>query len=310
MAANSTVLTAAQALTQRILKSRPSNIPDHIFEGLASMGCTESEIAALTKSTKTEVENKKDAIASGRARLKHALRRAQIKAALKGNSSMLIWLGKTYLNQRENPDPTITQQTNIVVDSKLLTALQSSYKLTLEDIRRVKASSLPDNQPASHTSDPLSLTRGTLGSLVTPEDTEAYPESHNLTYLPDTQCTSYGTEPITSHNSDSVYALDANALQCGPTVTETHPPAAGPAPQTHTPSPSNTYWSRPQGIALSCMLSRRTGRLCRRRRQPVPRGQQRSLRLAQAANLASSAFLGGLATNRESLRSCPTSCAG
>ena len=104
------------------------------------MGCTDGEIAALTRSTRDEVDSKKDAIASGRARLKHSIRRAQIKAALKGNSSLLIWLGKMHLGQRENTEPTLSQQTNIVVDAKLLSALQSSYRATLHDIRIAKSS--------------------------------------------------------------------------------------------------------------------------------------------------------------------------
>ena len=33
-----------------------------------------------------------------------SLRRAQYEAAMKGNATMLIWLGKQYLGQRDSPD--------------------------------------------------------------------------------------------------------------------------------------------------------------------------------------------------------------
>jgi hypothetical protein len=57
---------------------------------------------------------------------------------------MLIWLGKTYLGQKDSPDSQVSQQTNIVVDSKLLASLQASYQETLQDFRRTKALPLPD----------------------------------------------------------------------------------------------------------------------------------------------------------------------
>lgn len=41
---------------------------------------------------------------------KISLRRAQYQLALKGNSSMLIWLGKQYLDQAENPSKMETDQ--------------------------------------------------------------------------------------------------------------------------------------------------------------------------------------------------------
>ena len=57
---------------------------------------------------------------------------------------MLIWLGKTYLGQKDQPDTNLSQHTNIVVDAALLSNLQQSYQSTLSDIRRTKALSLPD----------------------------------------------------------------------------------------------------------------------------------------------------------------------
>ena len=121
-----------------------NTIPDYIFGGLAAIGVTEPEICSLLRIKPESLDSKRELLAQGRARLKHALRRAQIKQALKGNASMLIWLGKTYLGQKDQPDTNLSQHTNIVVDAALLSNLQQSYRSTLSDIRRTKALSLPD----------------------------------------------------------------------------------------------------------------------------------------------------------------------
>jgi hypothetical protein len=47
--------------------------------------------------------NFSDLIAKGRSETKQALRRAQIKSALGGNTSMQIWLGKNILGQADQP---------------------------------------------------------------------------------------------------------------------------------------------------------------------------------------------------------------
>ena len=41
----------------------------------------------------------------GNCNMKLKLSEAQLKVAMKGNASMLIWLGKQYLNQKDNPMP-------------------------------------------------------------------------------------------------------------------------------------------------------------------------------------------------------------
>ena len=48
--------------------------------------------------------NFSDIIAKGRSETKQALRRAQLKIALEGNTTMLIWLGKNILGQMESPE--------------------------------------------------------------------------------------------------------------------------------------------------------------------------------------------------------------
>jgi hypothetical protein len=150
-------LAAKRKLERDAQLQAQAQIPDRVLSGLAALGCTEPEIQHLLACSPDFLASKSDILASGSARLKHSLRRAQLRAALalKGNASMLIWLGKTYLGQKDSPDSQVSQQTNIVVDSKLLASLQASYQETLQDFRRTKAlplpdklSSDPDKQPA------------------------------------------------------------------------------------------------------------------------------------------------------------------
>ena len=129
-------------------------VPNYLISGLASLGCSTQEISTLTKIPQDKLP--KDLIAQGKAKLQHALRRAQIKAALKGNPAMLIWLGKALLNQRDQPESQTSQHTNIVVTSDLLKNLQSSYHNTLQDFRNSRANldssgaQLASSNPFSH----------------------------------------------------------------------------------------------------------------------------------------------------------------
>jgi hypothetical protein len=71
---------------------------------LAAMGCNDREIARWFDISDDVLRyNFSDIIAKGREELKQNLRRAQIKLALQGNATMLIWLGKNILGQSDNP---------------------------------------------------------------------------------------------------------------------------------------------------------------------------------------------------------------
>jgi hypothetical protein len=80
---------------------------------LATIGCTDREIAIVTdfcfewicKRKKTDTKLA-DAIEKGRAEGKTTLRRMQWQAAAKGNPTMLIWLGKQMLDQRDKNELT------------------------------------------------------------------------------------------------------------------------------------------------------------------------------------------------------------
>lgn len=78
-------------------------VPQDVYN-LAQIGCTDREIAQWFDVNEDTLRyNFSEIIAKGREDLKHSLRRAQIKLALSGNATMLIWLGKQILLQQENP---------------------------------------------------------------------------------------------------------------------------------------------------------------------------------------------------------------
>lgn len=84
------------------------------LEKLCEMQCTDAEIAAVFEvATKTIERRRKEpefAEAMERGRLKGcvSLRRAQMKAALAGDRTMLIWMGKQLLGQRDSYDTQVT----------------------------------------------------------------------------------------------------------------------------------------------------------------------------------------------------------
>ena len=77
--------------------------PADVFR-LAQIGCKNQEIAdwfGLDENTLTY--NFSVELLKGRESLKQSLRQAQIRLALSGNATMLIWLGKNLLGQNDNP---------------------------------------------------------------------------------------------------------------------------------------------------------------------------------------------------------------
>ena len=69
-------------------------------EKLAGYGCTNIEIADFFGCSPDLIEKSySEFLTKGRATLKKRLRKAQLDAALSGNSTMLIWLGKQMLGQ-------------------------------------------------------------------------------------------------------------------------------------------------------------------------------------------------------------------
>lgn len=76
---------------------------DLIFK-LATIHCTYQEIAEVVGTSVSTLEKRfKNLIEKGRAEGKRSLRRAQMEKALNGDVRMLMWLGKQYLNQEDQP---------------------------------------------------------------------------------------------------------------------------------------------------------------------------------------------------------------
>lgn len=107
---------------------RPKKVIDYeSAEKLAALQCTQEEIASFLKvsvDTLTRDEKfcgiYKEGINNGRM----SLRRHQWKALEEGNTTMLVWLGKQYLSQRDKFDvdqkSTVTHDLSQLTDSELL----------------------------------------------------------------------------------------------------------------------------------------------------------------------------------------------
>ncbi len=82
-------------------KAKAKVDPEQI-EKLASIGCTVEEMALVVGCSKDTLERRfMGNIEKGRVSLKVSLRRKQVKLALDGNPTMLVWLGKQLLNQKD-----------------------------------------------------------------------------------------------------------------------------------------------------------------------------------------------------------------
>jgi hypothetical protein len=78
-------------------------VPEEV-EKLAKYWCSWEEMSDFFGVPANTLKyNFSDLVAKGRSETKQALRRAQIKLALGGNATMLIWLGKNILGQQESP---------------------------------------------------------------------------------------------------------------------------------------------------------------------------------------------------------------
>lgn len=88
------------------------------IELYASHFCTIKEIIAtmgLDMTAETFTNNFRDIYQKGRESGRKILRSLQNKAAEKGNVTMLIWLGKQYLGQKDVPDDKETTETKTIV---------------------------------------------------------------------------------------------------------------------------------------------------------------------------------------------------
>jgi hypothetical protein len=86
----------------RVVGRNKVPVPFEDVEHLASLGCTDTDIAAYFGVTQDALRRGfAENLLFGRHKLKMSLRQTQLRVALDGNVPMLIWLGRNMLNQNE-----------------------------------------------------------------------------------------------------------------------------------------------------------------------------------------------------------------
>jgi hypothetical protein len=95
----------ASKIVEGVVVGRDKKIipPEEVYK-LATIGCKNQEIAnwfGIDENTLTY--NFSEELLKGKENLKQSLRRAQLRLALNGNATMLIFLGKNYLGQSDSP---------------------------------------------------------------------------------------------------------------------------------------------------------------------------------------------------------------
>jgi len=89
-----------------------ADIPLKILKALAAVGCTNKEIAAHFGVSERTIERRyrnaefRATMEAGLATGNISLRKKQMSMALKGNTTMLVWLGKQRLEQRDKIEQT------------------------------------------------------------------------------------------------------------------------------------------------------------------------------------------------------------
>jgi hypothetical protein len=75
-----------------------------VVGGMAFVGATNVEIALFLGCSVDVLERRfADVLRKKRMSMRTRLRRAQLRLAMEGNATMLIWLGKQYLGQSDHP---------------------------------------------------------------------------------------------------------------------------------------------------------------------------------------------------------------
>ena len=88
----------------RVIGRAKTVIPEQQVRELARLHCTNQEMADFFDvKLQTFMDNFRDIITKGRLETKQRLRKAQLDLAMKGDRTMLIWLGRNILAQSEQP---------------------------------------------------------------------------------------------------------------------------------------------------------------------------------------------------------------
>ncbi len=95
----------------RVIGRNKTIIPEEEVAQLSQYHCTNKEMADFyCVPLQTFVDNFRDIIDKNRIITKQRLRKTQLDLALKGDKTMLIWLGRNILGQTENPVNTENSQ--------------------------------------------------------------------------------------------------------------------------------------------------------------------------------------------------------
>lgn len=88
-------------------------IDGEVVQRLASMQCTNTEIAAVLGCSRSLIEKRfRKELDVGAEQGRAKLRRVQWRKAMKGDTTMLIWLGKNMLGQSDKAE--VTQKNTII----------------------------------------------------------------------------------------------------------------------------------------------------------------------------------------------------
>jgi hypothetical protein len=100
-----------KTVTGRVIGRNKTVIPEEEVAQLSQYHCTNKEMADFYNvPLQTFMDNFRDIIDKNRIITKQRLRKTQLDLALKGDKTMLIWLGRNILGQTENPVNTESSQ--------------------------------------------------------------------------------------------------------------------------------------------------------------------------------------------------------
>lgn len=105
-----------------------------LVEDLGSIMCTMNEIASILGCSTSKLEKDEEFMRVYKKALdngKMSLRRQQYQLAMKGNCTMLIWLGRQYLGQTDKVESEVEEDTNKTIEVKII-------KPSEEDKERLK----------------------------------------------------------------------------------------------------------------------------------------------------------------------------
>lgn len=126
------------------LRGRPKIvIPYEQVRKLARLQCTQQEIADCLDISIDTLQRDERFMELYRRGMNHgrmSVRRAQYRAMLQGNQTMLVWLGKQYLGQRDSHEFTGAGGAPLIpaIQDDLELARRAAYMLTVEAIAKAK----------------------------------------------------------------------------------------------------------------------------------------------------------------------------